>query len=263
MGICKDRDMTILDRITEFKKKEVAEQKRRGPELPDIDTGKIRGFRDNLMKSSDISIIAEVKRASPSKGLLCPDFDPVAIARDYEQGGAAAVSVLTDRKFFQGSLEYLARIRQQVNLPLLRKDFIIDHFQVDQARAWGADAVLLIVAILDQVLMEELMAHAAEKGLDSLVEVHDEAEAIRAMKAGADLLGVNNRNLKDFSVSLDTTYRLRQAVPDDIPLVSESGISTAREIRELANSGICAVLIGESLVKANDRQSKLRELIGI
>ena len=252
--------MTILDRITEFKRKEVAEQKKRGLTVPDIDPGKSRGFRNAVAGSAGISIIAEVKKASPSKGLLCPDFDPVAIARDYEQGGAAAVSVLTDSEFFQGSLEYLASIRQQLSLPLLRKDFIIDHFQVDQARAWGADAILLIVAILDQILMEELMAHAAEKDLDCLVEVHDEAEASRAMKAGADLIGVNNRNLNDFSVSLDTTYRLRQEVPAEIPMVSESGISTADQIRELAGSGICAVLIGESLVKADDRQAKLRNL---
>lgn len=256
------KNMTILEKITEHKRQEVAEQKRHGLILPDIDTNENRGFRDALVKPPGISIIAEVKRASPSKGLLCPDFDPEAIARDYEQGGAAAISVLTDSEFFQGSLEYLARIRQQVSLPLLRKDFIIDHFQVDQARAWGADAILLIVAILDQVLMEELMAHAAEKGLDCLVEVHDEPEAAGAMKAGADLLGVNNRNLKDFSVSLNTTFRLRKMIPSDIPMISESGISSREEIEKLEAHGISAVLIGESLIKADDREAKLRGLLG-
>ncbi len=255
--------MNILDKIVEFKKKEVSEQKHRGLQPPDMDMGAVRGFRNALTEPAAISVIAEVKKASPSKGLICPDFDPEAIAADYEQAGAAAVSVLTDMEFFQGSLEYLSRIRQHIGLPLLRKDFIIDHFQVDQALGWGADAILLIVAVLDQVLMKELMAHARENGLDCLIEVHDEAEAEQALHAGADLLGVNNRNLKDFSVSLDTTFRIRHEVPSDIPLVSESGISTAEQIKKLSDAGICAVLIGESLVRAPDRQSKLRELMAI
>ncbi len=255
--------MNILDKITQFKKQEIEQQKRDGAVPTDMEPGPKRGFKNALTSSDNISLIAEVKKASPSKGLICPDFDPEAIARDYQQAGASAVSVLTDSEFFQGSLEYLARIRNTVSLPLLRKDFIIDHFQVDQADAWGADAILLIVAILDQVLMEELLAHARELGLDCLVEVHHEAEAERAMMAGADLIGVNNRNLKDFSVSLDTTFRLRKMVPADIPLVSESGISTSDEIKRLEENGVCAVLIGESLVKARDRQKKLRELMGI
>ena len=254
--------MTILDKITAFKRQEVQEQKRAGLRHPDLDTGPKRGFRKALVEPAHISLIAEVKKASPSKGLLCPDFDPEAIARDYQQAGAAAVSVLTDSEFFQGSLEYLARIRNTISLPLLRKDFIIDHFQVDQADLWGADAILLIVAILDPVLMQELMAHARENSLDCLVEVHDETEAERALNAGANLIGVNNRNLKDFSVSLDTTFRLREMIPSEIPVVSESGISTADEIKGLEERGICAVLIGESLVKADDRQAKLRELMG-
>ncbi len=254
--------MTILDKITEFKRKEVQEQKRSGLMHPDFDPGETRGFRKALVEPEEISLIAEVKKASPSKGLICRDFDPEAIASDYEQAGAAAISVLTDSEFFQGSLEYLARIRQRVSLPLLRKDFIIDHFQVDQARAWGADAILLIVAILDQVLLEELLAHARELSLDCLVEVHDEAEAERALKAEVDLLGVNNRNLKDFSVSLDTTYRIRDMVPSDVPLVSESGISSHKEIEELSRHGVCAVLIGESIVREQDRQKKIRELMG-
>ncbi len=253
--------MTILDEITQFKRQEVAEQKRTGIPEPDWEPGPQRGFRQALVEPNGISLIAEVKKASPSKGLLCPDFDPVAIAQDYEQAGAAAVSVLTDTKFFQGSLDYLPLIKRAVTLPLLRKDFIIDHFQVDQAHVYGADAILLIVAILDPVLMQELMAHAQENGLDCLVEVHDETEAEVALKAGADLIGVNNRNLRDFSVSLDTTFRVRNAVHRDIPLVSESGISTAQQIKRLEDHGICAVLIGESLVTAQDRQAKLRELM--
>ncbi len=254
-------NMTILEKITQFKRQEVAKQKRTGLSVPDWDPGPKRGFRQALVEHKAISLIAEVKKASPSKGLLCPDFDPAAIARDYEQAGAAAVSVLTDAEFFQGSLDYLQLLRKTITLPLLRKDFIIDHFQVDQANVYGADAILLIVAILDPVLMQELMAHAQENGLDCLVEVHDEMEAELALKAGADLLGVNNRNLKDFSVSLDTTFRVRNAVPEDVPLVSESGISTAQQIKRLEEHGICAVLIGESLVTAHDRQAKLRELM--
>ena len=253
--------MHILDKITRFKRQEVVRQKQAGIGA-EINPGPKRNFRKALVEPKNISLIAEVKKASPSKGLLCPDFDPEAIASDYQQAGASAVSVLTDSEFFQGSLEYLARIRNTVSLPLLRKDFIIDHFQVDQADAWGADAVLLIVAILDQVLMEELMSHARENGLDCLVEVHNEAEAERALKAQADLIGVNNRNLQDFSVSLDTTFRLRDMIPADIPLVSESGISTHKEIKALEEHGVCAVLIGESLVKATDRQKKLHELMG-
>ncbi len=254
--------MTILDRITEFKRNEVEEQKRAGLLHPDIDPGDTRGFRNALVEPEEISLIAEVKKASPSKGLICKDFNPEAIAQDYESAGAAAVSVLTDSEFFQGSLEYLARIRSVVSLPLLRKDFIIDHFQVEQARAWGADAILLIVAILDDVLMSELLAHAKELSLDCLVEVHDEHEAERALKAEVDLIGVNNRNLRDFSVSLDTTFRIREMVPAHVPLVSESGISSDDEVKRLEEHGVCAVLVGESIVKADDRQKKIHQLMG-
>ncbi len=255
--------MTILDKITEFKRREVEEEKRRGIVPPDTSVGPKRGFRKALAEPEPISIIAEVKKASPSKGLLCPDFDPVALATDYQQAGASAISVLTDKEFFQGSLEYLHLARSVTSLPVIRKDFIIDHFQVEQADVWGADAILLIVAILDQVLMEELFAHARERGMDCLVEVHDEYEAERAMRAEVDLIGVNNRNLKDFSVSLDTTFRLREMIPGNIPVVSESGISSREQIEELESGGVCAVLIGESIVKAGDRQAKLRELAGI
>ncbi len=254
--------MNILDTIVEKKRLEVEELKRKGIFSPPGEPGPVRGFRRALTMSREISIIAEAKKASPSKGLLCPDFDPAAIARDYEEAGAGAVSVLTDREFFQGSLDYLFTVRAAAGLPVLRKDFIIDHVQVEEAHAWGADAVLLISAILEQPLMSELLDHAGELGMDVLVEVHDENEAERALNAGSNLLGINNRNLRDFTVSLDTTLRVRQAIPVEIPVVSESGIRTREDIELLAQNGITAVLIGESLVTAPDRRAKLRQLLG-
>ncbi|MEA3385511.1 MAG: indole-3-glycerol phosphate synthase TrpC, partial [Thermodesulfobacteriota bacterium] len=214
-----------------------------------------------LVSDPGVSIIAEVKKASPSKGLLCPNFDPVSIAEDYQAGGARAVSVLTDEKFFQGNLEFLPKIRKGIDLPLLRKDFIIDHFQVEEARLWGADAVLLIIAVLDDTMLSELMAHIREKGIDPLVEVHNENEMERALAADADLIGVNNRNLEDFSVSIETTFRIKKALPPEIPLVSESGISTLDDIKRLLDAGITAVLIGEALVKAEDRITSLAAFV--
>ncbi len=253
--------MTILDKIVEYKREEVHQLKKHGIKEPPGVPGPKRGFRAALLDSPGISIIAEAKKASPSKGLLCPDFDPAAIAMDYEKAGASAVSVLTDERFFQGRLGYLADVRAVTMLPALRKDFLIDHIQIEEADRWGADAVLLIVSILDQALFRELMEHARECGMDCLVEVHDEKEAEKALDAGADLVGINNRNLKDFSVSLDTSIRVMQTIPKDIPVVSESGIKTAKDMKILSANGISAVLIGESLVTAEDRQQKLRELI--
>ncbi len=254
--------MNILETIVRHKREEVSRRKRAGLDAHDMDPGPPRGFRRALVSDPGVSVIAEVKRASPSKGLLCPDFDPVALARDYEEGGASAISVLTDEKFFQGNISFLTEIRRNAALPLLRKDFIIDHFQVEEARAYGADAILLIVAILDPALMSELLSHAGELGLDVLTEVHDERELEAALKAEADLIGVNNRNLRDFSISLDTTFRLREILPREIPMVSESGISTTEHMRALREQGIHAALIGESLVKkTDDRISHLSALV--
>lgn len=253
--------MTILDKIIEQKRLEVAEAKKRGIPSIEIEDQAPRGFKKALVEDPGVSIIAEVKKASPSKGLICHDFDPEEIAKDYEKGGAAAISVLTDENFFQGSLSFLPAIRQKVFLPLLRKDFIIDHFQVDEARAWGADAILLIAAVLDDVLLEELLHHAQEDGLDCLVEVHDVAEAEKVLNAGADLIGVNNRNLKDFSVSLDTTFKVKGMIPEDIPVVSESGISTPQHIQALRDANITAALIGEALVKDSNRPDRVAELV--
>ncbi len=253
--------MNILDTIVAHKKEEVKDRKSRGLNPPSFDPGPGRGFKKALISDPGVSIIAEVKKASPSKGLICPDFDPVALAEDYETGGARAVSVLTDEKFFQGNLAFLPQIRGKVSLPLLRKDFIIDHFQVDESAAFGADAILLIVAILDQVLLEELLAHAMESGLDALVEVHDPHEMERALAADAGLIGVNNRNLRDFSVSLETTFAIRQIMPGNIPMVSESGISSADHMKQLFEHGVTAALIGEALAASPERPSHLRRLV--
>jgi len=255
--------MTILDTIVEKKRAETERIRKQGIPSPPGSPGPRRGFRKALVGFSGVSIIAEAKKASPSKGLLCPDFDPAAIARDYQEAGASAMSVLTDEEFFQGSLEYLFQARAATSLPVIRKDFIVDHIQVEEAAVWGADAILLIVAILDQVLLGELLDHAHSTGMDVLVEVHDEKEAERAVSAGSNLIGINNRNLKDFSVSLDTTLRVRRTIPADLPVVSESGIRTRKDIEMLASNNICAVLIGESLVTAEDRKAKLRQLLDI
>ncbi len=254
--------MTILDNIIANKKGELAD---RGvlPAPDDFDPGVPRRFKDSLTEPEGLGIIAEVKKASPSKGLIARDFDPVAIAASYQEGRARAISCLTDEKFFQGDLRFLPMIRQSVDLPILRKDFIIDHRQVDETRAWGADALLLIVAVLDNVLLSELFSHAKEIGLDCLVEVHDVSELERAMRAGVDLIGVNNRNLKDFSCSLDRTFEIKKILGDEVPLVSESGISSAKDIADLRDAGIKAALIGESLVRnsASDRVAFLRKLV--
>jgi indole-3-glycerol phosphate synthase len=253
--------MGILDTILDQKKTEVRDLRKRGVAEPEGEIAPPRGFRTALLSEPGVSVIAEAKKASPSRGLLCPSFDPEAIAIDYHSGGAAAISVLTDRRFFQGDIEFLPIIRRKVGLPLLRKDFIIDHVQVEESVSWGADALLLIVAALEDSLLSELLSHAREEGLDCLIEVHDEYEMERALKADAGLIGVNNRNLRDFSVSLDTTFRLKDMVGDAVPLVSESGIAGTDDMIRLLDAGITAALIGESLVRADDRVEQLSALV--
>jgi indole-3-glycerol phosphate synthase len=253
----------ILERIVVHKREEIAAMKKRGLPEPEIEISPLRGFRKVFAEGNSLAIIAEVKKASPSKGLICHDFEPISIARDYEAGGAGAVSVLTDEFFFQGDIEFLPLIRQNVSLPLLRKDFILDHIQVDEARLWGADAILLIAACLDMVELQELYAHAREAGLDCLVEVHDMREFEQVMNVGVDLVGVNNRNLKDFSVSLDTTFRIVESADGTVPIISESGISCRKDIERLEESGVSGALIGEALVRAEDRVAMLKELLGV
>ena len=206
-------------------------------------------------------LIAEVKRASPSRGVLCHDFDPVTLAKNYAQGGAAAISVLTEANHFQGSLDYLAAIKEEVSLPLLRKDFIFDPYQVYESRACGADALLLIVAILSQEQLEELVSLSHRLGLSCLVEVHNEAEVERAILAGAEIIGINNRDLQTFKTDINTTRQLRPLIPREIIVVSESGIRSRDDIEYLKRWDINAVLVGESLVTSDDILTKIRELI--
>ncbi len=262
--------MNILDKIVEQKKREVALLPARliaAGDLRDamLERGERRDFIAALKQPrvGTIGLIAEVKKASPSAGVICRDFDPVRIAREYEAAGASCLSVLTDEQFFQGSLDYLRQIRDAVKLPLLRKDFIIDERQILEAIEWGADAILLIVAILTDEQLAKFHALAVDAGLAVLVEVHDEAELERALKISPVLIGVNNRNLKTFQVDLATTENLApRIVKSGSLLVAESGIHSRADVVRLKQCGAGAILVGESLVKQGDIGAKVRELIG-
>jgi indole-3-glycerol phosphate synthase len=209
-----------------------------------------------------VNIIAEIKKASPSSGIIREDLDPAVQTRAYEKGGAAAVSVLTEQDYFQGGISILAQARNETNLPILRKDFIIDPYQIVEARAYGADSVLLISAILDARSLGNLLKICREWGIEPLVEVHSKEELDETLAAGAKIIGINNRNLKTFEVTLETTVRLAECVPEDCVIVSESGIKTTQDIAQLRSNGVNAFLIGEELVRANDPAAKLREFIG-
>ena len=269
------RRASILDTIVEEKRREIArlpERRIAAGDLHDamIERDERRDFFGALRrpKSGSVALIAEVKKASPSAGVICEDFDPVRIAREYEAAGATCLSVLTDEKFFQGSLDYLRQIRAAVKLPLLRKDFIIDERQILEAIEWGADAILLIVAILDDAQLKSFHALATEAGLAALVEAHDEQELNRAMAAGARLIGINNRDLKTFKVDLATTESLanklfaQSSARESILLVAESGIHSRADVERLSKSGASAILVGESLMRQGNIAEKVRELIG-
>lgn len=267
--------MNILDTIVEQKHREIALLAARPIAAGDLRDALLeRDERRDFLaavrnpRAGDVALIAEVKKASPSAGVICPDFDPVRIAKEYEAAGASCLSVLTDEKFFQGSLDYLRQIRAAVKLPLLRKDFIIDERQILEAIEWGADAILLIVAILDAARLKHFHTLAREAGLAALVEVHDAAELERAMALGSDLIGVNNRNLKTFKVDLATTEilaaKLFSSPGADPPplLVAESGIHSRADVKRLVKCGARAILVGESLVRTGNIRAKARELLG-
>ena len=214
------------------------------------------------LSGNGVRLIAEVKHASPSRGVLCPDFNPVVLATAYARGGAAAISVLTDETYFQGSLDHLSAIRREVKLPLLRKDFIVDPYQVYESRAYGADAVLLIVAILTDEQLTRLLRLSHMLGMQCLVEAHNENEIQRAVDSGAEIIGINARDLKTFTVDLNTVCRLRPLIPDRHIVVGESGIQNRHDIEKLRACGVNAVLVGETLVAAPDIPTRIRELMG-
>lgn len=258
---------TILDRIVATKRQEVAEAQSRLPieelEAQVREAPPVRDFRAALAGPGPIQLIAEVKKASPSAQVIRADFDPIAIARTYQGHGAACLSVLTDVQYFQGHLSYLARIRASVAIPILRKDFVIDAYQVVEARMAGADAILLIAEILTDDQLRSLRELAQAWGMATLVEFHDPSNLARVLASGADLVGVNNRDLHRFVTDLDLTLRLRDQIPPDVTLVAESGIRTRSDVERLEGAGVHAMLVGETLMRADDIGAAVANLLGL
>ena len=257
---------TILDRLADHARERVEEAKRR-QSLTEIrqrasDMPKGNFAFENALKKPDIAFICECKKASPSKGLIAPEFPYLSIAREYEAAGADAVSVLTEPKWFLGSDKYLKDIAEAVSIPCLRKDFTVDEYMIYEAKLLGASAVLLICSILSEEQIKEYIGICDGLGLSALVEAHDGEEVEMALRAGARMIGVNNRNLKDFSVDTENSRRLRQMIPPEILFVSESGVGSAEDVSSLRGIGADAVLIGETLMRAADKKAKLRELKG-
>jgi indole-3-glycerol phosphate synthase len=260
------RTDTILDKILAQKERELPERDEYVTTSAQLDYLVSQmppplDFRAALCRDT-VALIAEVKKASPSKGIFVEDFDPLAIAKTYAENGAAAVSVLTDEQFFQGRLRYLGEIREALNIPALRKDFIIDPYQVYEARVNRADAVLLIVMALDDSQLADLHRVITDLGMAALVEVHDEKELERALKVGATLIGVNNRDLRTFHVDLGVTERIAKQLPDGVVLVAESGIHSGDDVRLMGDLGARAVLVGEALMLAQDRAAAVRAFSG-
>ena len=258
---------TILDEIVATKRREVEAAVRRMPleelEAQAAEAPPPRDFRAALAGPGPVRLIAEVKKASPSAGVIRPDFDPISIARAYQAHGAACLSVLTDVPYFQGHLSYLARIRASVVIPLLRKDFLIDEYQVVEARVAGADCVLLIAEILEDRQLAGLLERARRLGMNALVELHDAENLPRVLDAGADLVGINNRDLRTFRTDLEHTIRLRRHVPPGVVLVAESGIHSRFDVDRLEVAGVDAILVGESLMRAPDIGRAVEELLGL
>ena len=259
--------MNILDQLADYARQRVEAAKQQLPpaELKRQALAQPKGnFRfEKALAKPGLSFICECKKASPSKGLIAPAFPYLQIAKEYEAAGADAISVLTEPKWFLGSNAYLNEIAAAVSTPCLRKDFTVDEYMLYEAKLLGASAVLLICAILDDAQLKEYLAVCDALGLSALVEAHDDAEAERALKAGARILGVNNRNLKDFTVDTENSRRLRARIPKDVLFVSESGVKTAEDVAQLAAIGADAVLIGKTLMRAPDKTAKLQELKGL
>jgi indole-3-glycerol phosphate synthase len=258
--------MSILDEIVASKKEEIEALKHERPEaemrLAAESHSPPRNFFAPLAADGPIKLIAEVKKASPSAGIIRADFDPVSIARTYERHGAACLSVLTDEQYFQGSLEYLRDVRGAVNIPCLRKDFILDRYQLYEARAAGADAVLLIAECLDDCHLRSLFNETVALGMTPLVEIYDAENLKRVFDAGASLIGVNNRDLRTFKTDLEHTLRLRERIPDQCVLVAESGIQTRADVERLEAAGVDAILVGESLMREKDIGVAVDRLLG-
>ena len=259
--------MTILDQLAEYAKKrvEIAKKIKSYDEVKQLarslETGRFEF--ENSLKGTDIAFICECKKASPSKGIIAEEFPYLQIAKDYEKAGADCISVLTEPKWFLGSDEYLRDISANVSIPCLRKDFVVDDYMIYQAKLLGAKAVLLICSILPPDSIKEYIGICDELGISALVEAHDSSEVKTALECGARIVGVNNRNLKDFSVDTDNSRKMRELVPDDVLFVSESGVKTADDVARLRQIGADAVLIGETLMRADDKSAKLRELKGL
>ncbi len=257
---------TILDDIVAYKREEIAAARERLPEAVLASRARsaraVRDFRAALLRGPGVQVIAEIKKASPSAGLIRADFDPVAIARTYADHGAACISVLTDEPSFQGHLRYLEQVSAAVPLPVMRKDFLLDRYQLLEARAAGADCVLLIAEVLPGEQLPRLLAQTHELGMQALVELYDADNLPRVLAAGAKLVGINNRDLRTMQVRLEHTIELASRVPADVCLVGESGIRGRADVERLQAAGVKAVLVGETLMRSPDMGAKLRELIG-